>query len=126
MTFHDPCNVVRGRGLHEKAREVVRAFCPNFIEMTPNKEHNYCCAAGGEVCINCGSRHTRTLAWRATGSRLSSYRIPASKSVSLHVITVMVVLKILSTSINLASSSSSAGKLSMIAWKNQMLSRGEQ
>jgi Fe-S oxidoreductase len=41
VTFHDPCNVVRGRGLHEKAREVVRAFCPNFIEMTPNKEHNY-------------------------------------------------------------------------------------
>lgn len=53
VTFHDPCNVVRGRGLHEKAREVVRAFCPNFIEMTPNKEHNYCCAAGGGV-INCG------------------------------------------------------------------------
>ncbi|UTF50871.1 (Fe-S)-binding protein [Desulfomicrobium sp. ZS1] len=53
VTFHDPCNVVRGRGLHEKAREVVRAFCPNFIEMTPNREHNYCCAAGGGV-INCG------------------------------------------------------------------------
>jgi Fe-S oxidoreductase len=53
VTFHDPCNVVRGRGLHEKAREVVRAFCPNFVEMTPNKEHNYCCAAGGGV-INCG------------------------------------------------------------------------
>jgi Fe-S oxidoreductase len=53
VTFHDPCNVVRGRGLHEKARDVVRAFCSNFIEMTPNKEHNYCCAAGGGV-INCG------------------------------------------------------------------------
>jgi Fe-S oxidoreductase len=53
VTFHDPCNVVRGRGLHEKAREVVRAFCSNLIEMTPNKEHNYCCAAGGGV-INCG------------------------------------------------------------------------
>lgn len=53
VTFHDPCNVVRGRGLHEKAREVVRAFCTNFVEMTPNKEHNYCCAAGGGV-INCG------------------------------------------------------------------------
>ncbi len=53
VTFHDPCNVVRGRGLHEKAREVVRAFCTNLVEMTPNKEHNYCCAAGGGV-INCG------------------------------------------------------------------------
>jgi Fe-S oxidoreductase len=53
VTFHDPCNVVRGRGLHEKAREVVRAFCKNFVEMHPNREHNYCCAAGGGV-INCG------------------------------------------------------------------------
>jgi len=53
VTFHDPCNVVRGRGLHEKAREVVRAFCKNFVEMHPNREQNYCCAAGGGV-INCG------------------------------------------------------------------------
>ena len=53
VTFHDPCNVVRGRGLHEKAREVVRAFCPNLVEMHPNREHNICCAAGGGV-INCG------------------------------------------------------------------------
>lgn len=53
VTLHDPCNISRGRGLHEKAREVVRAFCPNFIEMIPNREHNYCCSAGGGV-INCG------------------------------------------------------------------------
>ena len=53
VTLHDPCNISRGRGLHEKAREVVRAFCPNFVEMTPNREHNYCCSAGGGV-INCG------------------------------------------------------------------------
>ncbi len=53
VTFHDPCNVVRGRGLHEKAREVVRAFWPNLVEMHPNREHNICCAAGGGV-INCG------------------------------------------------------------------------
>jgi Fe-S oxidoreductase len=53
VTFHDPCNVVRGRGLHEKAREVTRAFCKEFVEMEPNREHNYCCSAGGGV-INCG------------------------------------------------------------------------
>ncbi|MFO7753086.1 MAG: (Fe-S)-binding protein [Desulfobacteraceae bacterium] len=53
VTFHDPCNIVRGRGLHEMARSVVKATCKNFIEMTPNREHNYCCGAGGGV-INCG------------------------------------------------------------------------
>jgi Fe-S oxidoreductase len=54
VTFHDPCNVVRGRGLHEKARYVVNAMCDTLIEMHPNREHNYCCCAGGGV-INCGS-----------------------------------------------------------------------
>ncbi len=53
VTLHDPCNVVRGRGLHEKARYVVNELCENFIEMHPNREHNYCCNAGGGV-INCG------------------------------------------------------------------------
>ncbi|MBU1196169.1 MAG: (Fe-S)-binding protein [Proteobacteria bacterium] len=53
VTLHDPCNISRGRGLHHKAREIVNILCENFIEMTPNKEHNYCCGAGGGV-INCG------------------------------------------------------------------------
>jgi Fe-S oxidoreductase len=53
VTLHDPCNVVRGAGLHEKARYVVNEICENFIEMVPNREHNYCCCAGGGV-INCG------------------------------------------------------------------------
>mgnify|MGYP006274516849 FL=1 len=53
VTFHDPCNIVRGRGLHEMARSVVKSICKTFIEMTPNREHNYCCGAGGGV-INCG------------------------------------------------------------------------
>ena len=53
VTLHDPCNIVRGRGLHEMARSVVNSICKNFIEMTPNREHNFCCGAGGGV-INCG------------------------------------------------------------------------
>ncbi len=53
VTLHDPCNIIRGRGLYEKARDITRALCENFVEMTPNREQNYCCAAGGGV-INCG------------------------------------------------------------------------
>jgi len=53
VSLHDPCNVIRGRGLHEMIRYVVNETCTDFIEMTPNREHNYCCCAGGGV-INCG------------------------------------------------------------------------
>jgi len=53
VTIHDPCNVIRGRGLMDKLREVVHALYDNVVEMTPNREHNLCCCAGGGV-INCG------------------------------------------------------------------------
>ncbi|MFO7749357.1 MAG: (Fe-S)-binding protein [Desulfobacteraceae bacterium] len=53
VTLHDPCNVSRGKGLHDMAREVTNMVCSDFVEMTPNREHNFCCGAGGGV-INCG------------------------------------------------------------------------
>jgi len=53
VTLHDPCNVMRGRGLMEHARYVVKAMCEDFREMEPNREYNFCCCAGGGV-INCG------------------------------------------------------------------------
>ncbi|NCD25697.1 MAG: (Fe-S)-binding protein [Deltaproteobacteria bacterium] len=74
VTLHDPCNVVRGRGLHEKAREVVRAFCPNLVEMHPNREHNYCCSAGGGV-INCGPPYKNA---RVEGNRIKAEQLKAT------------------------------------------------
>ncbi|MDI6889862.1 MAG: (Fe-S)-binding protein [Thermodesulfovibrionales bacterium] len=53
VTLHDPCNVIRGRGLGEMARYVTNAICEDFTEMQPNREYNFCCCAGGGV-INCG------------------------------------------------------------------------
>ncbi len=53
VSFNDPCNISRGMGLHDMGRHVTRAFCDELIEMTPNREHNLCCCAGGGV-INCG------------------------------------------------------------------------
>ncbi len=53
VTIHDPCNIIRGRGLMDELRYVVHEICEEVIEMTPNREHNYCCSAGGGV-INCG------------------------------------------------------------------------
>ncbi len=53
VTCQDPCNVVRGRGLGEKLREIIRMVCADFREPEPGFEHNYCCGAGGGT-INCG------------------------------------------------------------------------
>ncbi len=74
VTLHDPCNVVRGRGLHEKARYVINATCENFIEMHPNRELNYCCAAGGGV-INCGPPYKKA---RVKGNRVKAEQLAAT------------------------------------------------
>jgi Fe-S oxidoreductase len=49
VTVQDPCNIVRGRGLGDIIRSVVRATCKDFRDMTPRYEHNYCCCSGGGV-----------------------------------------------------------------------------
>ncbi len=70
VTVQDPCNIVRGRGLHDKLRYVVNAICEDFRDMDPRHEHNYCCAAGGGV-INCGPP------WKL--SRMKSIRVKAEQ-----------------------------------------------
>ncbi len=48
ITIQDPCNLVRLRGAGEKIRYLVREACEGpIIEMQPNREHNFCCNAGG-------------------------------------------------------------------------------
>jgi Fe-S oxidoreductase len=74
VTFHDPCNISRGMGLHDQAREIVRAFCTDFTEMHPNREQNYCCAAGGGV-INCGPPHKMT---RVAGNKVKAEQLRAT------------------------------------------------
>jgi len=76
ITLHDPCNVVRGAGLEEKARYVADQLCEEVIEMTPNKEHNYCCCAGGGV-INCGPPYKMT---RIQGNRIKAEQLFAAKT----------------------------------------------
>ncbi|MEW6671220.1 MAG: electron transfer complex ferredoxin TmcB [Thermodesulfobacteriota bacterium] len=76
VTFHDPCNTVRGRGLHEMGRYVAKAACSEFIEMHPNREHNYCCSAGGGV-INCGPPFKMT---RVEGNRIKAEQLFAVKA----------------------------------------------
>jgi Fe-S oxidoreductase len=75
VTIHDPCNIVRGRGLHEMLRYVAHETCETVIEMHPNREHNYCCAAGGGV-INCGPPFKNK---RVVGNRVKAEQLFAAK-----------------------------------------------
>lgn len=73
VTLHDPCNVIRGAGLAEMARYVVNSICEDFRDMSPNREYNYCCVAGGGV-INCGPPHkvTRMLASKVKADQIAA------------------------------------------------------
>jgi Fe-S oxidoreductase len=47
VTYHDPCNLARAGKITEEPREILKAICADFIEMTPNRSENYCCGGGG-------------------------------------------------------------------------------
>lgn len=47
VTYHDPCNIARAGIITEEPREILRAICEDFVDMTPNREENYCCGGGG-------------------------------------------------------------------------------
>jgi len=52
-TYHDPCNYGRksmkafGVAYYEEGRTITKACCPDYKDMEPNGESNYCCGAGG-------------------------------------------------------------------------------
>lgn len=47
VAYHDPCNIARQRWIIEKPRDLLKAFCKNYVEMTPNGDENICCGGGG-------------------------------------------------------------------------------
>ncbi|MFZ7101858.1 MAG: (Fe-S)-binding protein [Peptococcaceae bacterium] len=51
VTLHDPCNVVRQMGIVKPQREIIKAVCPQFREMTPHGVNNYCCGGGSGFAI---------------------------------------------------------------------------
>ena len=53
VTYHDPCNIARPGWILEQPRELLKAFCSDFVEMTPNRRDNICCGGGsGTVSID--------------------------------------------------------------------------
>ena len=61
VTYHDPCNIARQGWIVEEPRELIRAFCSDFVEMKPGKEENYCCGGGGGTVSIDEIRKYRTL-----------------------------------------------------------------
>ncbi|MBU2490213.1 MAG: (Fe-S)-binding protein [Proteobacteria bacterium] len=51
VTLHDPCNMTRLMGIIRPQREIVKALCPQFREMTPHGAFNYCCGGGSGYAI---------------------------------------------------------------------------
>ncbi|KLU61301.1 succinate dehydrogenase/fumarate reductase iron-sulfur subunit [Peptococcaceae bacterium CEB3] len=51
VTLHDPCNVVRGMGIVEPQRNILKIIAPKFREMTPHGVYNYCCGGGSGFAI---------------------------------------------------------------------------
>jgi Fe-S oxidoreductase len=47
VTYHDPCNIARSGWITEQPREILEHICADFVEMTPNRQDNYCCGGGG-------------------------------------------------------------------------------
>jgi Fe-S oxidoreductase len=47
VTYHDPCNLARAGRITEEPREILKAICSDYVEMTPNRTRNFCCGGGG-------------------------------------------------------------------------------
>jgi Fe-S oxidoreductase len=49
VTYHDPCQIGRNGGIYEQPRDIVNAIAPDFVDMTPNRETQWCCGGGGGI-----------------------------------------------------------------------------
>ncbi len=47
ITYHDPCQIARQGGIYEQPRYILRQLSDDFVEMTPNRQANWCCGGGG-------------------------------------------------------------------------------
>ena len=47
VTYHDPCYLARGRGITREPRSVLEACGAEVVELRRNREHTFCCGAGG-------------------------------------------------------------------------------
>ncbi len=74
VTYHDPCNLARSGWVVEQPRELLKAICTNYVEMTPNRQDNICCGGGGGTVSMDELRPYRTV----VGGRMKAEQIRAT------------------------------------------------
>jgi Fe-S oxidoreductase len=47
VTYHDPCNIARSGWIIHQPREILKAICSDYVDMTPMGKDNICCGGGG-------------------------------------------------------------------------------
>lgn len=52
VSLHDPCNYARGGDIIEQPRRILRACATEFVEMTPNRQENFCCGGGSGILMD--------------------------------------------------------------------------
>jgi Fe-S oxidoreductase len=52
VSLHDPCNYARGGEIIEQPRRILRACVEELVEMTPNREENFCCGGGSGILMD--------------------------------------------------------------------------
>ncbi len=71
VTYHDPCQIARNGGIYEEPRRVIRALTPNFVELTPTREENWCCGGGGGL-ISMGEEEFRMKSSKVKADQLAA------------------------------------------------------
>ncbi len=76
VTYHDPCQIARQGGVYEEPRYVLSHLTDDFVEMTPNRQANWCCGGGGglvamgEKDFRMKSARVKAEQVRATGAQV--------------------------------------------------------
>jgi Fe-S oxidoreductase len=52
VSLHDPCNYSRAGDLIDQPRRIIQACVEEFVEMTPNREKNFCCGGGSGILMD--------------------------------------------------------------------------
>ncbi|HVO37674.1 MAG TPA: (Fe-S)-binding protein [Spirochaetia bacterium] len=71
LTYHDPCQIARNGGVIEEPRYVIRSLTDRFVELTPNRENNWCCGGGGGL-VALGEKEFRMSSSRVKADQMKN------------------------------------------------------